>query len=58
MGDLIRNEDIVMGMFNALLESYESFVQTITSKFKFPTMDELMNHLQHEEMRRELKGLK
>jgi hypothetical protein len=47
-----------MGMLNALLESYESFVQTITSKAKFPTVDEFMNCLQHEKMRRERKGLK
>ncbi len=58
MGDLIRNKDIVVGMLNVLLESYESFVQTIINRTKFPTMDEFKNCLQHEEMRKELKGLK
>jgi hypothetical protein len=47
-----------MGMLNAFLESYESFVQTIKNRAKFPIMDKLMNHLQHEEMRMELKRLK
>jgi hypothetical protein len=58
MGDFIQNKNIVMGMLNVLLESYESFVQTITSKAKFLTVDEFMNCLQHEKMRREWKGLK
>jgi hypothetical protein len=47
-----------MNMLNVLLQSYKSFVQTITNKTEFPTMDEFMNCLQHEEMKRELKGLK
>lgn len=58
MGYFIQNKYIIMGMLNALLKSYESFVQTITSKVEFPIVDKLMNRLQHEEMKRELKGLK
>jgi len=43
--DVIRNENVVLTILNALPNSYENFVQGILTQETLPSFDQLMSRL-------------
>ncbi len=39
VGDVIKDEDVVLTILNALPDSYENFVQSVSSQCTFPNFD-------------------
>ncbi len=55
VGVKIENEELVQILLNGLLESYESFVQGLSTLATLPTFEQIVSKLLHEE---EIKVLK
>ncbi len=57
VGVKIENEELVQILVNGFLESYESFVQGLSTLTALPTFEQIVSKLQHEEEIRVLKAL-
>ncbi len=55
VGVKIENEELVQILLNGFLESYESFVQGLSTFAALPTFEQIVSKLRHEE---EIKVLK
>ncbi len=56
VGVKIENEELVQILLNGFLESYESFVQGLSTLAALPTFEQIVNKLRHEEEIRVLKA--
>jgi len=52
----IENEKIVQILLNGFLESYENFVQGLSTLAALPTFEQIVGKLLHEEERKVLKA--
>jgi hypothetical protein len=52
----IENEELVQILLNGFLESYESFVQGLSTLVALPTFEQIVGRLLHEENRRVFKA--
>jgi hypothetical protein len=48
IGDVINQDDVILTILNALLESYKTFVQGITAQDDLPNFDKLVGKLFNE----------
>jgi hypothetical protein len=56
VGVKIENEELVQILLNGFLESYESFVQGLSTLAALPTFEQTVGKLLHEEERRVFKA--
>ncbi len=48
VGDVVKDEDVLLIISNVLFESYESFVQGVSTHVTFPNYDQLSSRLMQE----------
>jgi hypothetical protein len=48
IGDVINQDDVVLTILIALLESYKTFVQGIATQYDLPNFDKLVGNLSNE----------
>lgn len=46
--DVIKDQDVVLTILNALSDSYENFVQSVSAQWTLPNFDQLTSKLLHE----------
>ncbi len=56
VGDVIRDEDVVLTILNALPNSYENFMQNVLAQGTLSNFHQLMSRLLQEAQQRELCG--